>query len=149
MNRYVLTALAILGFAAGVAYSHTPQWPDLGGGVAVPSLVAPTKIEKTSTYTVLAAECDGNTYFTNNGAVGTIEFDLPANPTGLICIFVNEEPVIIRVDPNSTDLVLPTAAGKYLQHDGTSFTGGTITLLGIDASTWVSIGIFSTWTAEP
>lgn len=108
-------------------------------------LEPPLRVDKTSTYTVLDTECDGNTYFTNSGAAGTIEFDLPADPTGLICTFIVMEAFALRPDPNSTDLISPEAAGKYLTN---STVGGTITFVGVNATTWMVLSSFGTWAAE-
>jgi hypothetical protein len=84
----------------------------------------------TNPYTVTAAM--SGTVFYNSQA---IEFDLPADPTGLEFTFVVDHASNLDVDPNGTDRIWAATDtnGDYIR---SATVGDTVTLVGTDADSW-------------
>jgi hypothetical protein len=84
----------------------------------------------TNPYAVTAAM--SGTVFYNSQA---IEFDLPADPTGLEFTFVVDHASNLDVDPNGTDRIwgATNANGDYIR---SATVGDTVTLVGTDADSW-------------
>jgi hypothetical protein len=82
------------------------------------------------TVTVTAAM--SGTVFTNSQAV---EFDLPADPTGLEFTFVVANASNLHIDPNDTDQIIHSTCGAG-DRILSATVGDTVTLVGISSSAW-------------
>jgi len=83
-------------------------------------------------HTVIYSEY-GSNFLNSDGAV---EFDLPADPTGLVYTFTVYNASNLHVDPNGTDQIIYAgcvAGDRVLS----STVGDSITLEGINSSTWM------------
>jgi hypothetical protein len=89
-----------------------------------------TVVSSGATHAVTAAM--SRTVFFNDQAA---EFDLPADPTGMVFTFVVDNASNLTIDPNGTDRIwgATDANGDYLR---SSTVGDTITLVGTDADSW-------------
>jgi len=112
---------------------RTVTYADAGGTVMLTAVS-----EKTASYSVTAAET--GTTFTNEGASGSVEFDLPDAATGLIYCFANAESggYTILVDPTGSDQIpaLTDSAGDRAEA-GENDVGHTICLHAIDEVYWI------------
>ena len=103
---------------------------------------------KTSTpYTVLEAE--SGTLFTNEGATGVVQFDLPSAPAnGTWYMFHIYENEVVQIDPFGTDRIEDNsgpANGKYIWADA---KGEAITLVYNGANRWMVLSKYGVWGAE-
>lgn len=89
--------------------------------------------------------------FTNAGAGGAIEYDLPAALVGMRFRFAVMAAQALQIDPNGTETIgLPSsgaqgAAGKYLVADA---VGEWVELVCVKKGEWFAMGYAGTWTAE-
>ncbi len=98
--------------------------------------------DNTTTYTVLATQ--SGAILTNQGDSDGTEFDLPADPTGLVYHFAVVETQSLVIDPNSTDQILGlTNAGGDSITEGT--IGDSVTLIGVSTSEWVAYTGIGAW----
>lgn len=103
----------------------------------------------TDTRTVLASE--SGSVFTNTGASGAKEWDLPVATPGLHFYFAVGVAQSLRIDPNGTETIslpsdgIPGAAGKYLEANAIEET---VHLMCVNAGNWACMGYTGTWTAE-
>jgi len=94
---------------------------------------------------------DSGKLFTNLGASGAIEFDLPPATVGLEFHFAVRLEAALRIDPDGVETIeLPStaaqgAAGKYLEADAINES---ITLRCIVAGTWSVARSAGTWTHQ-
>lgn len=84
-------------------------------GTWVAMALLPGAVAKTATYTVLATE-DGKC-FSNTGAGGAIEFDLPALADHLRYTVIRFASQTITIDPNASEVIRGGGGGKYLSLD--------------------------------
>lgn len=102
---------------------------------------------KTSNYTVSAT--DGNTFFTNTGATGEVDFTLPTAAAGLTYSFyVDAAQTVKLICPGSATIQLGgsvTSAGGNARN---STTGSTLTLVCVTSGSsgkWVAQSSTGTW----
>lgn len=94
---------------------------------------------------------DSGKLFSNLGASGAIEFDLPPATVGLEFHFAVKVAQALRIDPDGTETIeLPStaaqgAAGKYLEADAINES---ITLRCLVAGTWSVARSAGTWTHQ-
>ena len=85
-----------------------------------------------------------------NGDNDAIEFDLPADPTGLTFCFTNDQDstAAITVDPDASDYIVmdgvTASQGEAIVSDGSS-SEEHVCLFGLDSSYWKVIGKIGTW----
>jgi len=81
---------------------------------------------------------------TNAGAVGGAVFALPAATAGDVYTFVVAAAQNMDINPDDADQILglTNAAGDAVRN---ATIGGSVTLLAIDATNWVVIGSYGTW----
>lgn len=103
---------------------------------------------KTSSYVVLAL--DTNTVFTNEGAVGEINFTLPGAQEGLNYIFFIETAQVINIRPASGDSIIngsDTISGTTYWLSANS-AGHLLGITAINSSKWIVTNITGSWTIE-
>lgn len=89
--------------------------------------------------------------FTNAGAGGAIEYDLPPALPGMRFRFAVMAAQALQIDPDGTETIgLPStgaqgAAGKYLVADA---VGEWVELVCVKKGEWFAQGYAGTWTAE-
>lgn len=87
--------------------------------------------------------------FTNAGASGSVQFDLPAARVGMEFRFIVVAAQQLQIDPNGTETIAignsQQAAGKYVWADA---AGETVLLRCIKAGEWEDWQSLGTWTAE-
>jgi hypothetical protein len=87
------------------------------------------------------------TFFINTD--GAQEYDLPANPTGLVFCFANDEDSTgaITIDPDDADYIIldgaAESAGEAIVSTGA--IEDQVCIIGIDASYWKVTGYLGTW----
>ena len=105
---------------------------------------------KTANYTVL--ESDSGTWFTTEGATGTITFTLPVTvASGLIYHFVNAENYTMTVQCGSGDKMVAfndVAADSYSFSTASEKVGGALTVLG-DGTKWMTFVNLASETQTP
>jgi len=84
------------------------------GGLWAPTAALTGSVNKSATFTVNSTNDIGKK-FSNFGAVGAIEADLPAGQAGLKYTFRRIANASFRVDPNGSESIRGGGAGKYLQ----------------------------------
>ena len=104
-----------------------------------------TPVSDDSAGTITLTAADSGKVFINDDAAA--EYDLPADPTGLLFHFIVGSSNWLLADPNSTDQIYGTGtAGDYI---GCKSAGYTLTLFGISTSKWVILESFPARTASP
>lgn len=87
--------------------------------------------------------------FTNTGAGGSVQFDLPAARVGMEFRFIVGATQQLQIDPDDTETIAISntqqAAGKYVWADA---VGETVLLRCITAGEWEDWQSLGTWTAE-
>jgi hypothetical protein len=91
------------------------------------------------------ADLSGGT-FSNNTAVGGVEYSLPTTVVGLKFTFVRISSNYIRLDPNGTEQIRGGGAGKYLSLDS---DGANVTLQCVVANIWEIVSTSGTTSFEP
>jgi len=86
----------------------------VSGGLWSPTASMTGSVNKSTTFTVNATNDNGKK-FSNFGAVGVIEADLPAGQAGLKYTFRRIANAAFRIDPNASESIRGGAAGEYLQ----------------------------------
>jgi hypothetical protein len=106
------------------------------------------KTQADSPYTVVAANCSGLTIFTNTGASGETQFNLPAGANGYVVRAVVTAAQYLKLDANGTEtiryLATQSAAGGYVR---SNVVGNTIELVW-SGTEWVITGIGGAWTYD-
>jgi hypothetical protein len=100
------------------------------GATEMVGVIHDTVVSAGGTVAVTAAE--SGTIFYNDQAV---EFDLPADPTGLEFTFVVAHASNLHIDPNTTDQIIHSTCGAG-DRILSATVGDTVTLVGISSSAW-------------
>jgi hypothetical protein len=117
-----------------------------GGANANGSLLMRYRVSaKTANYSV--ATGDSNTFFTNTGATGEVDFTLPTAAVGLVYTFYVDAAQTLKVIAGASTTIrvagsVSAAAGNITN----ATTGGCITLIAISTTQWVAESSQGTWT---
>lgn len=95
---------------------------------------------------ITAAQCNGTTVITNDGAGAARTYVLPIPAAGLVCMAYLEEAQDVDLDPNSSYqiFVLTDSAGDKISSDATQ--GSCIKLIAHDNTGWWPYGRVGAWT---
>lgn len=106
---------------------------------------------KTADFTIVTPDHQ-KAHYTNEGATGAVNFNLPAATKGQEYSFGVVAAQTFNINPNGTDKVclpttgVPGAAGKGITHNT---AGMTARLVCLTAGLWQVMGSTGTWTAIP
>jgi hypothetical protein len=95
----------------------------------------------------LNADNDQNVVFTNEGAIGTVNLNLPTASAGKTYTFYVRENQTLQVNANTGDTIriagsVSAAAGNI----SSSTVGSSVTLVAINATEWVAVATVGSWT---
>lgn len=114
-------------------------WRQLATSSAINVVVA-----KTTNYNVVVG--DNNTFFTNQGTAGLVNFNLPTAQVGLIYTFIVQNINGLKVTAAAGDTIrlglnITSAAGNIQATD----IGSKIVLLAINATEWIALNDDINW----
>ncbi len=121
-------------FNANTVYGASTGWACITQGTpgTWESLgTSPGYIDKTATYSVLAV--DTGKRFSNTGASGGIEFDLPADQEHLEFEFTKDTNQAVTIDPSGTDNIQGLSAGVALTLTN---VGDSVKISWLNNATW-------------
>lgn len=98
---------------------------------------------KTTSPVVVSATADLNKVFTNEGAAGSITFQLPAAAAGLTYTFVSQNVNAMVVIVTAGDTI--RLGGNINTTTNTTEVGSTLCLVAINATEWISVATEGTW----
>lgn len=105
----------------------------------------PVVNESTSTPLALSAD-DSGTIYTNNGATGIVTFNLPSAAAGITYTFATSEALRINVVAASGDQIVHSGQTADDSIRSGNAEGASITLVAIDATSWVVTAAMGSWT---
>lgn len=116
-----------------VQYDNGASWVDLASSGSAISVVA-----KTSDYTILTSEAQGNRLFTNEGASGDVKLTLPTAVAGQVVTIACAENYKIEVEAASGDKIYTNNATN-VDIIFNNIKGNIVQLYAINATEWLAI----------
>jgi len=118
------------------------NWNDTHAVTGTPETV----VTKTSNYTVVVA--DNNSFFTNTGAIGTVNFTLPTPALGLIYTFYVDAAFTVQVTTPSGTIQVAASVSSSAGNVTNAVSGGCLKLVAISSTKWVTASSVGTWTTH-
>jgi len=105
----------------------------------------PVVNQSSATPLALSAD-DSGTVYTNSGAAGIVTFNLPSAAAGITYTFAASEALRIDVAASSGDQIVHSGQAADDSIRSGSAAGDSITLVALDATSWVVTAAMGSWT---
>lgn len=123
--------------------------PTVDGTVTFPTatsgtLLVPSYAAFTASGNIDATQCWGGV-FTNTGATGDIEMEMPSAVAGMEFTFHVTVVCDVDLDPESSDNIITFGFGNGISISSDKVVGSSITLFAIDTTNWIVKSICGVW----